>query len=49
MILKGRLGPNSENSHRLVPFKVARGTTRVEVGYGYSAEGTGDTVLDLGL
>jgi hypothetical protein len=45
----GRLGPGSENTYKLVPFRVARGTTRVEVGYGYSGEGTGDTVLDLGL
>lgn len=45
----GTLGPEDESTYRLVPFRVADGTTRVEVDYGYSGEGAGDTVLDLGL
>lgn len=49
--LSGSLGPAAENTYKLVPFRVGRGTTRVELSYAWDDRSGNDalTVLDLGL
>lgn len=49
----GSLRPEDATQYAFVPFDVAAGTTRVEVGYGYSSNGpeafNDKTVVDLGV
>jgi hypothetical protein len=49
-VVEGALAPDDARTYRTLPFWVAPGTTRVEVGYAWTDRpgGTG-TVLDLGL
>ena len=54
VVLEGDVAPPQAEEYLLLPFQVAEGTTRLEVGYewsdaGSTPDGDNSTVLDLGL
>jgi hypothetical protein len=55
VVIAGSAAPPDARSYRTLPFRVAAGTTRVEVGYSWADGGAppstpgAETVLDLGL
>jgi hypothetical protein len=54
VLLQGLVSAEQAETYQLLPFEVAEGTTRIEVGYewsdaGSTPDGDNDTVLDLGL